>query len=236
MVLDNAYSQIKQFPWLKPYFQTFATWNEPSDPGWLSSWLRNIVRYIATRPLKSLDLTKTGTAQYDYFVPDPQIGVEKTVDLMLFHLTSPNLCFEIQSRSGPQHAKPCGLPAGRERMTHSRVATFCYRFQQHPEEQVQFHYLESTKSMADAITEHCAKFGHYEKYPGRMEPIAVVASTMIHTHTFGTILVAFDVYPAKLDESPWQVDMSYFCTCPTHYGWNRLKPKPANQNQKTLVL
>jgi hypothetical protein len=205
MHLDKAYGYIEQFPWLESYFEKV----QDATHGSLVRMLRDITRYIAVRPIESLDLDTTETCNYAISIPKPQVGAKKPVDAMAFHLTSPR----VVRFDGPEgKTEECSV-ATEDYLQYSGAATLCFDFWTHPAKYL-FEYLPSTHSMRDAITATCERYGHLHRPEGYsfdvdlLRPKAIVVSRLIYSSTHAEILRRFDIYAAP---HPDMWGMSHLC-------------------------
>jgi hypothetical protein len=204
MRLEEAFGYINQFPWFEQYLRETTLKSKENDRGALTNLLRNSTRYIAVRPLESLDLTSTRTCCYHYLVPKAEVGAEKPVDMRAFCITSP-VTFRLSAKCGSQTVVEDNNFAVDLRLDYSANATFCYRFSdQYGRGDCHFEYLPSTHRIDDAVTDLCTRFGHTHRVVGRgydyftdtLDPVAIVVVRQIWIDTFGGIIfLTFDLYP-----------------------------------------
>jgi len=190
MQLEKAFEYIDRFPWLQQYFEKIA-FNPVRGKGDLPHKLRDLTRWIAVKPIESLDLNTTQTFHYDFRAPSPQIGVEKPVDLMAFSITSPAVV-KLDKPWGEQKIqKVKEVSFDREdTFTYSGSATFCWHFLEHADNRYMFEHLTSARSIRDTITGLCGSYGHQT-----LQPQAVIVSRMFASERrYHEILYSFDIY------------------------------------------
>jgi hypothetical protein len=213
MQLSKAYEYINKFNWLQPYFEETVQ-HPPNEQGWMVDMLRNHTRYIAVRPIGTLDLNSTETVQYNYVAPKPMAGVRTPIDDLAFCITSPVFVKLTNPDGRPQMTEKGTDHAIKDLITYSSAAIFCYRFWNTQPKTPHFEYLPSTHSIAESITGLCARFGHThirkvleENHRfDTLQPLAIVVSRQISMWKIGTIFRTFDIY-----DTP-STSMCYFCT------------------------